>query len=246
VPTINIQYADPLKNSILQQAVLDMLAKLAIEPVVGCSTSYAFPPSTHSGVRLDCQSAKVRTHTLSEVRVPVLQNRSFHRHGVSYRNQVSEYYSESQQPVGKSSFNSKRLEEFTGLDGSNRQVDSSGAPPHAPNTTSPGSALGLAVSAQFRHKVTSRDIGTSPVVDKSRLWSEQEQSLHSNVLELKAVFLALKAFAKFLINNPVQVATDNTTVLAYINQQGGTHSWELCALLWRILTWCHQRGISLG
>jgi hypothetical protein len=34
VPTINSQYADPLKNSILQQAVLDMLAKYAIEPVV--------------------------------------------------------------------------------------------------------------------------------------------------------------------------------------------------------------------
>jgi hypothetical protein len=34
VPTINSQYSDPLKNSILQQAVLDMLAKHAIEPVV--------------------------------------------------------------------------------------------------------------------------------------------------------------------------------------------------------------------
>jgi hypothetical protein len=57
----------------------------------GGSTNYAFPPSTHSVVRLDYQSAKVRTHTLSEVSVPVLQFRSFHRHGVSYRNQVSEY-----------------------------------------------------------------------------------------------------------------------------------------------------------
>jgi hypothetical protein len=39
----------------------------------GGSTNYAFPSSTHSAVRLDCQSAKVRTHTLSVVRVPVLQ-----------------------------------------------------------------------------------------------------------------------------------------------------------------------------
>jgi hypothetical protein len=77
------------------------------------------------------------------------------------------------------------------------------------------------------------------------LWSEQEQSLHINILELQTVFLALKTFAKFIIIKPVQVATDNTTVVAYINQQGGTHSWELCALLWRILTWCHQRGVLL-
>jgi hypothetical protein len=104
---------------------------------------------------MDFKSAKVRTHTLSEVQVPVLQIRSFHRHGASYRNKVSEYYSESQQPVGRSSYNSTRLDEFTGLDRSNRQVDSSGTPPHAPNTTSPGSALGLAVSTRFLHKVTS-------------------------------------------------------------------------------------------
>jgi ribonuclease HI len=77
------------------------------------------------------------------------------------------------------------------------------------------------------------------------VWSPQEKSLHINLLELKAVFQALQAFQKFLINKPVQIATDNTTVVAYINKQGGTHSWDLCALLWRILTWCHQRNISL-
>jgi ribonuclease HI len=77
-------------------------------------------------------------------------------------------------------------------------------------------------------------------------WSNLERSLHINILELKAVLHAVKAFAKFLINKPVQIATDNTTVVAYINKQGGTHSWELCALLWRILTWCHQRNIVLS
>jgi hypothetical protein len=43
VPTINSQYEDPLKNSIFQQAVLDMLAKHAIEPVVDPSS-----PGFHS------------------------------------------------------------------------------------------------------------------------------------------------------------------------------------------------------
>jgi hypothetical protein len=51
------------------------------------------------------------------------------------------------------------------------------------------------------------------------LWSKQEQNLHVNVLELKAVFLALKAFVKFLINILFQVATGNTTVVACINNR---------------------------
>ena len=43
----------------------------------------------------------------------------------------------------------------------------------------------------------------------------------------------------------VVVATDNTTVVSYINKQGGMRSGSLCALLWRLLSWCHPRGISL-
>ena len=41
------------------------------------------------------------------------------------------------------------------------------------------------------------------------------------------------------------VATDNTTVVSYINKQGGMKSGSLCALLWRLLSWCHPRGIVL-
>ena len=41
------------------------------------------------------------------------------------------------------------------------------------------------------------------------------------------------------------VATDNSTVVAYINKQGGTHSLEMCALLWKIMTWCHFYQITL-
>ena len=41
------------------------------------------------------------------------------------------------------------------------------------------------------------------------------------------------------------VATDNSIVVAYINKQGGTHSAEMCALLWKIMTWCHHYKITL-
>ena len=77
------------------------------------------------------------------------------------------------------------------------------------------------------------------------LWSEQEKRLHINVLELKAVSLALRDFKDQCQNQTVLVATDNSTVVAYINKQGGTHSAEMCALLWKIMTWCHHYHITL-
>ena len=52
-------------------------------------------------------------------------------------------------------------------------------------------------------------------------WSLPESKLHINHLELKAVFLALKEFQDLISNNIVLVATDNTTVVAYINKEGG-------------------------
>ena len=77
------------------------------------------------------------------------------------------------------------------------------------------------------------------------LWSEQEKRLHINVLELKAVSLALRQFKDQCQNQTVLVATDNSTVVAYINKQGGTHSAEMCALLCKIMTWCHHYHITL-
>ena len=76
-------------------------------------------------------------------------------------------------------------------------------------------------------------------------WSVPESQLHINYLELKAVFLALKEFQDLCVNQIVLVATDNTTVVAYINKEGGMRSGPLCALLWRILTWCSQRQVTL-
>ena len=76
-------------------------------------------------------------------------------------------------------------------------------------------------------------------------WSVPESKLHINYLELKAVLLALKEFQDLCVGEIVLVATDNTTVVAYINKEGGMKSGPLCALLWRILTWCSQRQVTL-
>ena len=78
-----------------------------------------------------------------------------------------------------------------------------------------------------------------------RTWSILESKLHINHLELKAVFLALNEFQDLCSNNIVLVATDNTTVVAYINKEGGMKSGSLCALLWRILSWGTKKQVTL-
>ena len=77
------------------------------------------------------------------------------------------------------------------------------------------------------------------------VWSDPESHLHINFLELKAVFLALKSFEYLCRDQIVLIATDNTTVVSDINKEGGMRSGSLCALLWRLLSWCHPRGIGL-
>ena len=77
------------------------------------------------------------------------------------------------------------------------------------------------------------------------VWSPFESRLHINFLEMKAVLLALRQLEHLCKSQIVLVATDNTTVVSYINKQGGMRSGSLCALLWRLLSWCHHRGITL-
>ena len=55
----------------------------------------------------------------------------------------------------------------------------------------------------------------------------------------------IEGFKDLCQNQAVLVATDNSTVVAYINKQEGTHSAEMCAVLWKIMTWCHHYHITL-
>ena len=77
------------------------------------------------------------------------------------------------------------------------------------------------------------------------LLSRSEGELHINLLELKAVLLALKQFEQLCWNQTILVCTDNTTVVAYINKGGGMRSGSLSGLLSRLLLWCNQRQIVL-
>ena len=73
----------------------------------------------------------------------------------------------------------------------------------------------------------------------------QKASCIYTIWNYKAVFLALKEFQSLYADKIVLVATNNTTVVSYINKEGGMRSGTLCALLWRILTWCTRHQVTL-
>ena len=61
----------------------------------------------------------------------------------------------------------------------------------------------------------------------------------------KSSLSSLKEFQDLCLGKIVLVATDSTTVVSYINKEGGMRSGPLCALLWRILTWCTKKQVTL-
>ena len=56
-------------------------------------------------------------------------------------------------------------------------------------------------------------------------WFPNEKRLHINVLELKAIFLVLKAFIKTK-NKLVKIMCDNTTAIFCINKMGTSRSMD--------------------
>ena len=79
----------------------------------------------------------------------------------------------------------------------------------------------------------------------SGVWSAQEKLLHINLLEMKALFLALQAFQEDVAGHHVTAMCDNSTVVAYVNKQGGTVSRPLCLLTSRLLRWTESFDVHL-
>ena len=76
-------------------------------------------------------------------------------------------------------------------------------------------------------------------------WTTEEAKRHINFLELMAVWRCLSALQDTVMNRVILLQTDNTSVVHYINKQGGTKSPQLCYLAWEVLHWCRQKGITL-
>ena len=76
-------------------------------------------------------------------------------------------------------------------------------------------------------------------------WSEDQSQLHIIMLEMTAIRLALMKAIKYIHLSCVMISTNNTTVVSYINRQGGTHSPNLCVEVWKILHWCLEYYIMI-
>ena len=76
-------------------------------------------------------------------------------------------------------------------------------------------------------------------------WSDDEVKYHINCLELMAAFFGLKAFCKHEQGIHVQIYSDKTTSVNYINAMGGTHSRECNTIAKDIWQWCIDKQIWL-
>ncbi|XP_029463774.1 ATP-binding cassette sub-family A member 12 [Rhinatrema bivittatum] len=68
-------------------------------------------------------------------------------------------------------------------------------------------------------------------------WSPAQSRWHINCLEALAVCLALKAFLLLIRRKAVRVLCDNSTMVAYINCQGGTRSHLVALETSKLFTW---------
>lgn len=76
-------------------------------------------------------------------------------------------------------------------------------------------------------------------------WNSQMKLCHINYLELQAVWMALRHFLPFISGQNVLIRTDNTTVVAYVNKQGGLRSHQLHMLAHRLIVWASSHVLSL-
>lgn len=73
-------------------------------------------------------------------------------------------------------------------------------------------------------------------------WTKDEQKYHINVLELLAIWFAIKSLAQHLAGKHFRVLTDSTTAVCYISNMGGVRS-RLCnKVAKKIWIWCQKNG----
>ena len=76
-------------------------------------------------------------------------------------------------------------------------------------------------------------------------WSSSEEELHINSLECLAVVFAFNCFFRYSYNCNVLIRSDSSTVVAYINKQGGTISPSVCDLALELWEFCIDRDINI-
>ncbi|XP_063419548.1 uncharacterized protein LOC134703355 [Mytilus trossulus] len=81
-------------------------------------------------------------------------------------------------------------------------------------------------------------------VETGGRWIQQESCLHINILEIKAVYFALLSLCKDLHDTHLCIKSDNSSAVAYINNQGGSilSLFNISKLIW---LWCEERNIYI-
>ena len=91
-------------------------------------------------------------------------------------------------------------------------------------------------------------VGWGAHMDKrtaSGRWSEAMKELHINVLELNAIWLGLQAFEDTLHDSNVAIMCDNVSAIAYLRNQGGTRSQQMCRMAIDTCEWAEERSMIL-
>ena len=78
------------------------------------------------------------------------------------------------------------------------------------------------------------------------VWSSYERTLHINFLECMSVKFAFQCFFKSTYDTCILIHSDSTTVVAYVNHQGGTVSARVCDLVLEIWGFCLDRDILIS
>ena len=79
----------------------------------------------------------------------------------------------------------------------------------------------------------------------SGLWSPLCSSFSTNQRELLAILFAIRGFLPHLWGQTVAVYSDNSTALAYLRKQGGTHSSSLNEVAQVLLRLCETQSVRL-
>lgn len=77
-------------------------------------------------------------------------------------------------------------------------------------------------------------------------WPTNLRQEHINRLELEAVFLTLRKFESEVPPGHIRIRSDNKTVVALINHQGGTHAPNLSIRAEEILIWAFRKNWQLS
>ncbi|XP_039305579.1 uncharacterized protein LOC120357864 [Solenopsis invicta] len=74
-------------------------------------------------------------------------------------------------------------------------------------------------------------------------WTKKEKREHINLLELKAIWLALQSFEAEIKNCHILLRVDNTTAIAYINKMGGIKYQRFNTIAMQIWHWAEKNNI---